>query len=725
MTWADLEPLLLRDGIARDAPQLLDRLRAVAAAPDSTARRDALTATAAVLGADGNAGRLLRALAADRHSAPRRLALELAAQLPDLSESGLIASLRPLLRDRRISTPVRLAAAVIIFRAAAPTEASRVLREFAAGYGKVRFLERRAVLRRRFQPRGRLFDRFAAQLATRVPFGCPLCGIKLPREAMARHLWDRHQRLLAGRRVRSPWRLIDQWAAAPGGSPAHAYRQLLRAAREDDDSLAAVRRDAAGRRAGLCPHCFAAVDLDPVNFPAADDVSALNLSHGRLSGHGFVLELTESLRGPRLRIETPTGVVFNGSEPNSSSSASFRRLAAVPFVVAAILSAAMLPAPWAISATVVSLLAAGWFTVLLRGGEPDDRPSQIVDHAWRELAPRLHTDGFDPADADFLAALAMISRRHGDPLIRERALHRAIAATQAAVKTRAARPTHLVALQRLRIADAVAVGGDPVVILADAVRPSLAGEITPAAADLLLTDDMFAGWTRGQRARLRVLLAARAFTAGLGVWDLHALGRASPGLGRVLNADDTDGLARLRLLWDLRPTRPWQQCGPAATVFELAKYPMLGGQHLEAAPDLLLFQPLPAGGEPVHLLACGRGLIVGGALIHDWPTRIESRPLPTSKGGGYELRFAGHAVQVRGNIEELVHKLEAWGRYFFEEFLPWIGNALSGAADGTSVRLGTLTVICPECDTPFLGRRGDLGRRNLAKSSRPAAPDSA
>src|SRR5207245_9079410 len=173
----------------------------------------------------------------------------------------------------------------------------------------------------------------------------------------------------------------------------------------------------------------------------------------------------------------------------------------------------------------------------------------------------------------------------------------------------------------------------------------------------LLAPDLRSGWTRGELARLRVLLAARAFAAGLGVWDLHALGQAVPRLGRVLNVDDTDGLARLRLLWDQRSTRPWRQCGPAATAFELANYPMLGGQHLETAPDLLLFQPLPAGGEPVHLLACGRGLMVGVGLIHAWPTPIETKPLPGSKGGGYELRFGAHAVQVHGNVDELVGKL--------------------------------------------------------------------
>jgi predicted RNA-binding Zn-ribbon protein involved in translation (DUF1610 family) len=724
MTWADLEPLLLRDGVGEDAPHVLGHLRGVVTATDSATRRDALDAAIAALGTDGHAGRLLRLLASNPRPAPRELALELVARLRIL-EPALAAELRPLLRDRRIPTKVRLAAAVSLVHSATPTEANLVLRDFANGFGQGRFLERRDALRKRFKDHRRLFDRFAFRLSIRVPLACPHCGVKLSREAMARHLWDRHHRLLTGRRVRSPWRLIDHWAAAPGGSTENAYRQLLRTVPEDDDAMTELRHVVADRGSSLCPHCFAAVVLNFATFPAATDVAALNLSHGRLSGHGFIVELTDSLRGPHLRIETPTGGLFNGPEPNPPSGVSVRRLAVVGTVIIAVIFAGTLAATWALPLTLLTLLAALWLTIRLRAGEPDDRPGRIVNHAWRELAPHLHADGFNPVDADFLAALATISHRRGDELARDRTLKRAIAVTQAALVNRSAKPTQLIAIQRLRIADAEAIGGDPVAMLADAVRPCLDGELSPAAADLLLTDDLFVGWTRGQRARLRVLLVARAFAAGLGVWDLHALGRAAPGLGRVLHADDTDGLARLRLLWDLRPTRPWQQCGPAATVFELAKYPMLGGQHLETAPDLLLFQPLPAGGEPVHLLACGRGLVVGGELIHDWPTPISSRPLPGSKGGGYELRFGSHALQVRGNVEDLVPKLEAWGTYFFEEFLPWIGNALSRSEDDAHEPLGSLTVTCPECGKPFVGRRGDLGRPSLAKSSRPTGPGSA
>jgi hypothetical protein len=376
----------------------------------------------------------------------------------------------------------------------------------------------------------------------------------------------------------------------------------------------------------------------------------------------------------------------------------------------AIFLAATVPSAWAVLVTVMTLVVAVGVAVQLRQYEPDNRADRLVEHAWRLLVPRLHRGG-----SEFLAALAVTSSRLGDPRSREKTLHRVVAMFREAVAEKATPAQHLIALERLAMTDASATEGDPVSALADALRPCLYGNLTPAMAEQLLTPSLLARWSRGQKARLRVLLVGQAFEAGLGVWDLDALGRAIPAFGRVIDVDDTDGLARLRMIWELRSSRPWKHCGPAATVFELANFPMLGKQHLETAPDLLLFQPLPAGGEPLHVLACGRGLLVGGHLIHDWPIEIESRPLPNSRGGGDEIVFGHHSVQVHGDAGETVRKLTMWGEYLFGEFLPWIGNALSGRPSAD--RLAKLTVICTECRTPFLGRRGEFGRPTLAESS--------
>jgi hypothetical protein len=556
----------------------------------------------------------------------------------------------------------------------------------------------------------------------------------LPREAMSVHLWERHHRLLVGRRrgnrlrVARPWRLIDRWLHADCDR-LMAHRRLLRMGGVNDDSLAALRRDATRDHASVCPRCYDRVSLDPSVFPSLRDVSPLTISRGRVSGHGFILEITNAFLGPRLRIETPAGTLYDGPEPVAPRRPWSRWLAAIPLVFA-LLFALLLPKSVALAATLVVVYAAFALAVGLRRSEPDGRPDRLIDHAWRFVVPQLTGEGMA-----FLAALCEASHGRGDPLRRDAVLRRELANPD-----RQARPggnanltagvrqsvSARLALQRLRIVDADETGGDPAVILADTIQHCFQSRLTLAAVDLLLTDDAVAPIkARSQMARLRILVVARAFAAGLGVWDLHALGQALPRLGRLLNTEDTDGLARLRMLWDERSARPWRRCGPAATVFELVNYPMLGGQHFETAPDLLLFQPLPAGGDPVHLLACGRGLIVGGALMHEWPTPIASKPLPDSKGGGYEILFGPHSVQVHGNVEELVHKLTGWAEYFFKEFLPWIGNALTRPGDGAADRLAPLTVSCQTCRTAFVARRGEVGRRSFVETSRPPLPDSA
>src|SRR5262249_48918795 len=114
----------------------------------------------------------------------------------------------------------------------------------------------------------------------------------------------------------------------------------------------------------------------------------------------------------------------------------------------------------------------------------------------------------------------------------------------------------------------------------------------------------FSDWEPGAAGRLRALLVGQAFAAGLEVWDVHELAQAAPHLGRALGSADLDGLARLRLLWSLQPTRPWQECGPALTLFGLARYPGLASRYLAARPDLLLFQPR-TDGDPILVGASG------------------------------------------------------------------------------------------------------------------------
>jgi hypothetical protein len=698
MSWHVLEPILLRAGLARDAPQLVAPLRQVAEADDLPARDRALAACVAALGGNGHAERFVRSLAEADDPAARRLALELLARLP-APDPTRMTGLRPLLRDRRLPLDDRLAAAVALARAAGPTSPAtrQVLRDFAAGFGRVQFLDSLPALRQRFGPLKAL-DRYAAHLRRHLPLRCPRCRVKLRRPAMARHLWREHRLFLDAGRAHSPWRMLAQWLDDPADGVSHAYRQLLRHGLRDATALARLTAGAARRQAGLCPRCFAAVPRDPTGL--STEYRVHSTQSGRLSGHGFVMDVSERGVVPWLHAESPRGIVFDGREPGRGLTIhGWRWLGVGGPVLLAVLLALTLPPPIVFLGTVIALIVALEFGLILWMQRPPDLAQKAIDHAWRLLAPYVHPGGFLADDAGFVAGLARESLGRGDARAREKVLRRLVERTTTAVRTGQASLAHLAPLLQLQAADAGATGGDPVRVLADAVGPCFRGERPPAWADALLSEEALAGWTRGQRARLRVLLAACAFEAELGVWELHELSHAVHGLGRVFDPDDTDGLARLRLLWDLRPHRPWQRGGPAATVFELANYPMLGGQHLEVAPDLLLFQPLPAvGGPPDHLLVCGRGLILRDVLIHERPESLDVRPLPNSQGGGYGLHVGPHVVRFPDIPDAVVKRLDAWVGFFFDDFLPRVGDILARpAGSGLKSLLRQLTVKCPEC----------------------------
>src|SRR5207247_2658900 len=54
-------------------------------------------------------------------------------------------------------------------------------------------------------------DELCARLEDQIHMVCPRCSIRLKRPAMREHLWDAHQLVLDGRRVREPWRAVEDW----------------------------------------------------------------------------------------------------------------------------------------------------------------------------------------------------------------------------------------------------------------------------------------------------------------------------------------------------------------------------------------------------------------------------------------------------------------------------------------------------------------------------------
>jgi hypothetical protein len=401
----------------------------------------------------------------------------------------------------------------------------------------------------------------------------------------------------------------------------------------------------------------------------------LNVSHGRLSADGYLVEVSETGLRPRLIVETPEGTVYDGSEPGhrwTGRGALVVWLA--PPLVLGFLAALFLPRPEA--AVGVSFLAAllAFLFVAFRWYVGDAALDRAVDHAWTLLAPKFHADGFSVDDSAFLAGLAEASLGHGRPHQRERALEGAIDRTEQALDSRPEVLEHAASFWRLAIADGARLGRDPVPLAARQIHRCLTGVLPLTFADRLLT-----GWktdwlTPGNRARLRAVVCRQAFENDLDVADLLEAGRLAPGLGQLLAVQQADDLAALRHLWSLKTSQPWERCGEAFTVFDLAEQAGLAGRLLEQCPDLLLYQFLGGAERAEHgpeaLLICRRGVIFGGKLIN----QVKQT----------------HELPIRAD------RVTAWLAYLSEQFLPQEKSGQAPTARSGRFRI-LETNVCPSC----------------------------
>jgi hypothetical protein len=264
---------------------------------------------------------------------------------------------------------------------------------------------------------------------------------------------------------------------------------------------------------------------------------------------------------------------------------------------------------------------------------------------------------------------------------------------------------HLAALERLAIADAVAMGHDPVPLVVEQVGQCFHGRLPLAFAQWLLAEWEGPWWTAGNLARLRVLLCDQAFEAGWEVTDLLEAGLMAPALEDVLQTNDPNGLAHLRLLWSLRPSRPWASWSEALTVFELALEADNGQAWLGKYPDLLL---LDEGGPAV--IVCGRGLVFQETMFTDLPANLEMKARRDFDGIEYELIVGVHRFRLVTDPTALVGRLEHWFRYHFKEFLTQAdGVRRWQAPEGSKSAQFQEPVACPECRRLLVPRAGQVG----------------
>lgn len=644
----------------------------------------------------------------------------------------------PPLSSRRTPPILRQAAAVVLLRAFGTDGKTgrRILRAALGQNSRSRALRQLNAIETQLGP-APLFERVRTHLQEQIRMRCPRCQAQLRQPDMAEHLWQKHRLLLLDHQVRTPWRVIGDWIAeyrkkgamrllqrcralAQNADPENGllrlYSMLWQQGLATDEERQTLVEEAEERRATLCPHCYHLVPVPP-ELP----LRGLERSRGRIAAGGYSVDVTERGLLARLEIRTPRQTIFDGIEPGhwfTRRGASL--LLSGPPVLLALLLAMLLPRfgmpPLAPVLCALWLGLVAWLIVRFTWrNDEGDRFERAIDHAWNQLVPRLHARGFSADDSDFIANLALTSLHHGHPNVRAPVLPRVLHQTEQAVGANLVPVTHLASVQRLLLADRARGGGDLTTLLVAHIGRCFEGKLSLRFADQLLSGWDFTGGSAGKRARLRVLLADRAFEAGLELRDVLEAGLIAPTLGALLECRDADALAQLRLLWRQRVHRPWDRWGEAITVFELAGERTTAGIELLARhPDLLLAD---RSAPPIYLGS--QGVTFLNTLFTTEPSPIELRTRPIHDVEGSELVVGKH--QFRFGLEPigLVGRLQRWFGFYFKEFRPNVAEVHGWTAPETPRLLRPRDMVrCGECGERLVPRLGQVGVPRFTNSVR-------
>ena len=297
---------------------------------------------------------------------------------------------------------------------------------------------------------------------------------------------------------------------------------------------------------------------------------------------------------------------------------------------------------------------------------------RLLDYTWRFLVPKLHEKGFSEPDSGFVAGLAHLYAPLTKDDLPPEEITRLLRITEQAVKRGTAPPSHLGGLLPAREQPERQAEGKTrwAVGALGWGTACFEGSSPLAFAQQLLNNWKSEWWTPGNLARLRILLCDRAFESGFEIRTLLDAGQTAPALGAVLKTDAPQVLAALRLLWSLRPTRPWDRLGVnVLTAFELAADPDHGSELIDHA-DVILWQQVPgclvvAGGggtgltvatirlDAVGGVAAGRGVprpaarVRGAAVGHGCDMEPGAARLPLADRSRSAVETIGEVVPLQ------------------------------------------------------------------------------
>lgn len=706
-------------------------------------RAAAMAALAGLLAGDEAAGRLLPLLVR-RWTEPavrilaRLLALEIVSCRPGAVAPEVIVMVMPLLSARELPNLARLRAAEALLKTTGKSgaKATEVLLAFVGQAGKLRAIDKLRQLEKRVG-QAPAIDLLCARLEDQVRMDCPSCGAQLRRIDMVRHLWEGHRLILEGRRVREPWRVIEDWVVDyrlekdpvllercrdlarkmdDQRGLERLQRLLLRHGVEDPEALRKYLQSAREQEAAVCPHCF---ELTP--FPQSTPPVLLTLSDEILQGHGFRLQLTREGLFSKFVVERP-------DEHNAESAplsggftwlGRFLLLAApltlLPFAL--LLWAFGLGWPLVLALTVtlgVGFVLLGVFLSLWPSSLPGR--DRLIDAAWTKVVPSLAEAEWTEQGGAFLGGLARSSLGRGRAAKREGMVKLALTFLES---TRLQTPRILpllAALHRLAAEDQAQLGEDGVTYLAEQAARTFHDGLPLAFTEVLLGDlfgeaseSAHASWSRGRLRRLQALLIERAIASGLEAADLVEMARVAPTFGAALGCNDLDRLAKMRLVWSMCGDQPWRRLGATATVFDLAHDVEEGEVALEAQADLLLVS------RQSGVVVGSDGVWFKDACFTTLPRQVEVISRRLYNEDGFDLIAGQHRFWFAQDPTDLADQLQQWLLFYFRDFAPKLAGEKQGSVTEAGRRLFASNVLsCPRCRREFVPGVGRLGLQSLA-----------
>jgi hypothetical protein len=526
---------------------------------------------------------------------------------------------------------------------------------------------------------------------------------------MISHLWHAHKLTLEHGKIRAWDRLIadpqnkrhetdnlellDRAVALDGLS---GLRRWLAHSETPAKELTPLLNQAAEQGAGLCPNCFSHLPAAVQPLPPP-----LQLADGRLAGEGFAVAMEANRWIQNLTVTFPEREMTIGRH-------SLTPRGAGTLVAALLLLVVLLCAPSQTFASIGGVLALGAYLVVrFTQTAHDTSEDRLIDIAWLRIAPRQA--GKERATR-FLIRLCRASLGRGNSVNRAELLYRLADHAREKAAESDLQLQLLAAVSVLQVEDEAKYGRDGVAGIAELAAKGLSGTLPTDYAEYVVESYFSRPRDAGETGRLRILLLAAAFEAGLVPCDLLELWRGAPCLKQAMMMEPVHRLGLLFGLWRSRDEQAWRSVGDAMSVFELARTsPPTAIRILAQFPDLLLVHHLEEEIEALvgPVLVCSRGVAVGGLLTADPEAKVRL------VGDGSELVFGQHRLELAGELPlEFLALIRQWLRFRTEMMLPFIeGYRSPGSADISARVLRPFCRCCLSCGTVSVVSVGAIAQR--------------